>query len=220
MKKLLFLYFLSCWQYAGAQTVSAIAETPKVKLTDTITSTYIPHSLTGSVSFGFIDQYRTDVSFPAGFEKGNISGFVPIYGRAEYALSRHIGIGATLIYDEFYNNYYQLYTGNGKEFKRSRTDMTTMYSGGLSLNYHFGNIIPVKNLDVFISAGFLLNNIHHTALPQGDSTVTVKDRTGSAMLRAGVRYYISSKSSFMLDAGLDKHSVFTLGYSFRFIKRH
>lgn len=212
------LISLSCWQYAGAQTVSAMP--PKPKTVDTFTTTFIPHSFTGSISFGFIDQYRTDLHFPAGFEKGNISGFVPIYGRAEYALSRHMGIGATIIYDEFYNNYYQLYTGNGKEFKRSRTDMTTIYSGGLSLNYHFGDIIPIKKLDVFISAGFLLNNIHHTALPQGDSTVAEKDRTGSAMLRAGARYYISSKSAFMLDAGLDKHSVFTLGYSFRFIKRH
>ena len=210
------LLLVGCWQYAGAQMLSAAPE--KAKAADTLSSVFVRHSVTASISFGFIDKYRNQFDVPVGFQKNNISGFVPVYGRLEYALSSHMGLAASMVYDEFYANYYQLYTGNGKEFKRARTDMTTIYSGGLSLNYHFGHIIPVKKLDVFLTAGVLLNNIHHSAKPQGDSTISFVDREVTPVLRIGASYYISNKSSFMLDAGLDKHSVFSLGYSVRFLK--
>lgn len=202
-----------------AQTISAQPDAQPMKKADTFTTAVAAHSWLASISFGFINGYRQEWSVPSGFEKNNTSGFTPIYGRLEYMTSRHVGIAATVVYNEYYANYYRLYTGNGQEYKRGKTDMTLVYSGGLSINYHLGSIIPVKKMDVFITGGFLLNSIHHSALPQGDSIVTVTDRSITPVLKAGVRYYISNRSSFIADAGYDKQSIFSLGYSCRFLKK-
>lgn len=192
---------------------------PEMKVVKDTISPVIRHSVLASITAGFGNDYRTGYNVPAGFEKNNTSGFLPVYARLEYVTGKHMGIGATFVYNNFYGNYYQLYYANGKAYKRYKTDQVEIYSGGLALNYHFADIIKVKKLDVFVTAGFLANTIHHSAMPKGDSVISFTDRTVTPVLRAGARYYIANASSFFLDAGYDKHSIVSLGYSCRFTKK-
>lgn len=174
--------------------------------------------LTGGVGMG--NSYRSSYSVPTGFQKNNTTGFLPVYLRAEYISGKHMGVSATMIYNNFYGNFYQQFVSNGKTYSRSKTDQVEIYAGGLALNYHFGSIIPVKKLDVFITGGFLANTIHHSALAKGDSVTSLTDRTVTPVLRAGARYYIANASSIFLDAGYDKHSVVSIGYSCCFVMKH
>jgi hypothetical protein len=197
-----------------------ISATPvKATPVDTFMSTFVPHSVIATLSIGFINDLRQNFSVPAGFEKANTTGFAPIYARVEYAGKSHMGYALTVGYDAFYGNYYKIYTGNGREYKRYKMDKVNVYSAGLSLNYHFDKLIHIKKLDVFATAGFLLNNIQHSAFAQGDSTVAFTDRKVAPVLKAGVRYYLSPKASVYADLGYDRHSLFALGFSCLFAKR-
>lgn len=164
------------------------------------------------------NKYRSNYTYPTGFRQGTISGFMPVYGRVEYAVSRKVSIGAMLVYDVFYNNYYQLYYGNGNTFSRNRKDKVRLFNYGLAGWYHFGSIIPVKNLDVYAGLGLTLNKITHSSLPQGDSTVATKENTASPYLKAGARYFISRSASVFADAGYDNHTIVNIGFSCRFTK--
>lgn len=210
---------LAAFSFSLSATAQMLPVKPEMKVTKDTVEPLVRHSILASATVGFGNDYRSSYTVPSGFEKNNTSGFLPVYVRAEYVTGKHIGIGATFVYNNFYGNYYQLYSSNGKIFKRYKTDQVEIYSGGLALNYHFGKIIPVKKLDVFVTAGFLANTIHHSALPQGDSVVALTDRTVTPVLRVGARYYIANASSFYLDAGYDKHSLLSVGYSCRFIKK-
>ncbi len=176
------------------------------------------HETIGTLSLGFIDYYRNNISLPAGFEKGTTSGFAPVYAKLEYGISRHISIGGTFGYDNFVEHYQQQYTGNGDPFTRYRANTTRIFSGGITAFYHLVNVIPVKRLDPFIGLGVSLNNIRYSQYPQGDSNVIKLDHTVTPYIKAGARYYISSAFSLFGDVGYDHHSAFSIGVSCRFVK--
>lgn len=219
MRRLLFLFLLFCCGTLQAQIMPAAAVVKKVRPVDTFQTSFIPHSVIATLSIGFIDGHRRDFKVPVGFERNNTSGFAPVSGKLEYGISNSMSLGLMLGYDLYYGNYYQLYTANGRDYKRYKTDKTDIYSAGLAAYYHFGKIIPIKRLDVFVGVGFMLNTERHSARPQGDSTVQVTERNVSPMLKAGVRYYIANRSSLFADIGYDKSSLFSLGYSCRFMKK-
>ncbi len=220
MRTFILLCILSVSVSVHAQQVVAVTtQVKKVQPVDTIRASFIRHSLVATMSVGFINDYRQNYSVPVGFRNNNTTGFAPIYLSAEYGISNHVGIAATACYDGFYGNYLQLYTMNGREYQRSKTDQIDIYSGGLALYYHFGNVIPIKKLDLFLGAGFSLNNIRHSNMPQGDSTTALTERTTTPVLKAGARYYISNKASLFANLGIDKHSLFSLGFSCRFMKK-
>ena len=219
MRSILLLSLLLTFGVANAQTITAAPEVKKTKPADTLLPSFLHHSVIATLAVGFIDGHRTDFSVPVGFEKNNTSGFAPVFGKVEYGISNSVSLGLTLGYDGYFGNYYQLYTANGHDYKRYRSDKTDIYSAGLSAYYHFGKIIPVKRLDVFVGLGFTLNNEHHSAQPQGDSTVKLTERNVTPTLKAGVRYYVASRSSLFADFGYDKTSLFCVGYSCRFIKK-
>ena len=172
-----------------------------------------------SVSLCFADAYRNNYSLPEGFAKNNTSGFVPLYVKAEYGLTRNVGIAATLCYDAFNYNFSQQYTGNSGPFVRYKTDAFRAFSGGLAAFYHLGNVIRVKRLDPFVGIGLSVNNIRYSAWPQGDSLSVRVDHTTDLYLKAGARYYISRKVSVYGDVGYDNHTIFSLGISCRFLNK-
>ncbi len=174
-------------------------------------------SFVPSVSFGIVDAYRNNYSLPEGFTKNNTSGFVPLYVKVEYVLTRNVGIAATLCYDAFNYNFSQQYVGNNGPFLRYKTDAFRALSGGLAAFYHLGTVIRVKRLDPFVGVGLSVNNIRYNAWPQGDSLSVRTDHTTDLYLKAGVRYYISRKFSLYGDAGYDNHTILSLGFSCRFL---
>src|SRR5271156_189842 len=90
------------------------------------------HSTIATVSVGFADAYRQNYGLPEGYQKGNTSGFAPLYAKLEYAVSKHFSLAATLGYDAFVYNFYQNYTGNTGAFTRYRTDDLRLYAVGIA----------------------------------------------------------------------------------------
>ena len=179
---------------------------------------FMDKTFMATVSAGFFDYYRSSYSFPAGFIKSNTSGFSPVYARVEYGIDKHISIGVSFSYDVFYCNYNQVYQGFNQIFLRYKTDRVRIFSSGISGYYHFPEFMGVKKLETFAGIGLNLNNISHSSLPSGDSTVLIKDHTVSPCLKVGGRYYFSRWGSLFADAGYDKQCVISLGFSCRFIK--
>ncbi len=179
---------------------------------------YVKNATIATLSVGFADYYRKNYAVPTGFKMNNQTGFAPVFGRLEYGVGSNVTVGAMFCYDVFYSNFYKIYLANGNEYKRYNTDRVRLLSGGLAAYYHFARLIPVKKLDVFAGLGFSLNNVHHSAMPQGDSTANITDHTVSPMLKLGARYYLSKKGSFFADAGYDRKALFSLGFSCRFSK--
>lgn len=181
--------------------------------------TFSRHSVIATVSAGFIDHYRKDFTLPAGFEKSNTSGYAMFYGKLEYAVSNKVSLAAAFSYDAFVYNYSQLYPGYSGPVKRYKGDKFRLFSGGLIAYYHLGDVIHIKHLDPFIGAGVSLNNIRHSALAQGDSTVIALQHTTTPYLKAGARYYISNQYSLFADVGYDHQSIFSVGFSCRFLPK-
>lgn len=177
------------------------------------------HSTVFTVSFGLIDQYRYDYSVPAGFEKSDHTGFAPLYAKIEYGISNYFSLAATFTHDGFIYNFNQLYTGYNGIIKRPNADHVNLYNGGVAVFYHLQDVISINHLDPFIGAGAAVNNIHHSAVAQGDTTAATNDHFSSLYLKAGVRYYISSRASLYGDVGYDKTSVISLGFSYWFRKK-
>ena len=180
--------------------------------------TYKRHAILATVSLGFIDPYR-QYKVPAGFEKNNTSGYALVYGKLEYGFTRHISLAATFVYDALYLNNSQLYTGFNGPIKRPQRDALRIVGGGVTGFYHLGSVIHIRHLDPFIGVGLSLNNIRHSNYPQGDSTLIKLDHIVTPYLKVGARYYISSRFSLFGDVGYDNQSIFSLGFSARFLPR-
>ncbi len=182
-------------------------------------ATYERHSTMATISTGFVDAYRQNYTLPAGFEKGNTSGFDHINAKLEYGFYKNVSLAATFGYDAFVYNFKQDYTGNTGAFTRNRADVMRIFSGGVTAFYHLRKYIHVRHLDPVVGLGLSLNNIRHSNFPQGDSTVIKIDHTVSPYLKAGARYYISSKFSLFGDIGFDQQYLFSVGFSCRFFTK-
>ncbi len=176
------------------------------------------NAVMAGVSLGFIDQYRTDFSLPAGFEKGTTSGFAPVFARLEYSFTDHFSLAGMFGYDAFVGNFKQVYEGANGPFVRYKTNNTRIVSGGISAFYHFEKLLSVRHLDPFIGLGLALNNIRYSALPVGDSTMVRIDHTVTPYLKAGARYYLTDKFSMFGDIGYDRHTALSIGFSVRILK--
>lgn len=218
MKTLLLLPLLLSGLFARGQDVIAQMANEN-KAVEPFTGAYQVHSTVATLAIGFADYYRANYRVPTGFQQNNTSGFIPVYGRLEYGLTPTVSIGAVFSYDAFYSNYYQLFEANNNIYKRNGTDRVRVFSGGLSGYYHFGELIKVKRLDAYAGIGFSLNNISHSALPQGDSMVAVVQHTVSPSIKVGARYYLTNRGSIFADAGYDRQSVVSVGFSCRFLSR-
>lgn len=203
---------------------STVPETPQATKKasvkkEVLSKTFRKNVTIATLSVGFIDDYRKNYSVPAGYVLNNTSGIAPVYGRLEYGITDNVSVGAVFFHDVFYSNFFKIYTANGVEHKRYNTDRVRLISGGLAAYYHFSKLIPVKKLDAFAGVGLSLNNIRHSAMPQGDSTLTTVSHSVSPMLKIGARYYLSNRGSIFADLGYDRKSIFSLGFSCRFIKQ-
>lgn len=178
---------------------------------------FTSHLTLATLSIGFFDPYRLNYSLPAGFEQNNFTGFPALYGKVEYGVSDRVSLTASVAWDGFRYNYFQLYTGYNGTVRRYMTDKETIFSAGIIGYYHV--YTSIRHLDPFVGVGLLVDNIHHTAIAQGDSTAITTDHKAEPYLKVGARYYISDQLSFFGDIGYDHESIFSLGVSCRFMKK-
>lgn len=184
----------------------------------TRTSYFQRHCVLATASLGFIDPYR-QYSIPADFQKNNTSGYTLIYAKVEYALTHNIGLAATAAYDAFVYNFSQLYTGFNGPIKRYKVDNLRIFDAGISAYYHLGQVIHIKRLDPFACVGVTISNIRQSAYPTGDSTAIKLDHRVFPVGKIGARYYISNRFSLFGDLGYDNQSIFSIGFSCRFLPR-
>ena len=177
------------------------------------------HTYTGTLSAGFINGYRSEYVVPGDFEKGIATGFMPIFAKLEYAVSNRVSIALAAGFNTTIYNSFQLYPGYNGPIKRYRANKFSMFSGGLIGFYHFGHVLHVKRLDPFVGVGINLNNIKHSAFPEGDSTIEKTTHNGTPYLKVGARYYVSDRVSVFADAGYDKLAMISVGVSCRFFPR-
>lgn len=217
------LCLLSASLFANAQLTPSPRPVPDPKPVSTAdTVKYAPfqaHAVMFTIGAGFFDGWRSNYTFPAGFQKGNFSGFAPLFARVELDISRSISMGFYFTYDAFTNNYSQIVESNGGTYYRPKTDISQVFGAGFSAWYHLGKFIRVPNLDPFIGVGVEECNFHQAAMPQGDSTVAHTDHTINPSVKAGVRYYFSPKCSLYADAGFDMTSKMDIGFSCRFFSK-
>lgn len=200
-------------------SLAAVAQKDTTHKSQPITRTYKKYTVTATASLGFADGNRTGYTVPAGYDKGDISGFAPFFAKLEYGLSRHISLGATFCYDAFVANFRQQFTGNGVAFTRYINNQARIFSGGVAAYYHLGDVFRVPRLDPFIGLGLELNNIRYNKAPQGDTTAIQFSHPLTAYYKVGARYYLTDQFSLFGDLGFDKQALLTIGVSCRFRSR-
>ncbi len=190
-------------------------------LADTLTHAFDKNVVLATFSMGVDDAYRNTSSLPTNFLKTTSTGLNPVFGQLELGVSKHFGIGATFGYDNFINHYSQLFNSSDSlvKFKRDVSDKISIQRWGLNVTYHVNQAFKIKQLDVYMGAGLLLNRIKHSNLPQGDSTITSVQHSVSPSIRVGARYYVQGRSSIFLDAGFNDQSSVSVGYCCRFIAK-
>jgi hypothetical protein len=198
-------------------TVARAQDSIQIQPSPAFGDAHIRGSYTATMAIGFINGYRSGYAVPVGFEKGNVTGFAPVFAKLEYAASNHLSLAATASYGSLYFNTLQLYTGYNGPIKRFRTNKFRVFSGGLTAYYHLGHMLNVKRLDPFVGLGINLNNIKESAFPDGDTTYIKTSHSATPYLKLGARYFVSDKVSIFADAGYDKLSMITLGFSCRFL---
>jgi outer membrane protein W len=209
MKSLLCLLLISASLTLHAQDTTAHGAAPAFR----------KGSYLVTAGIGFMNSYRDEYRVPPSFEKGNITGFAPLFVRGEYAVSDRVSLGATFNHSLLYFNSFRLYPSFNGPVKRYTADQFRVFGVGLSAWYHFRHLFNIPGLDPFIGIGANINNERHTAMPEGDSTVRFRTHTVTPVVKAGVRYYLSDKVSLYGDAGFDKFSVVSLGVTCRFDRR-
>ncbi len=218
MKHCAFLLLLVLAIAARAQPIVSVQ--PKPVKRDTVSLPFVKHLTLATISVGFADYYRANITAPKGFSKNNVTGFAPVYGRLEYGVGQHISLAFTGSYDLYYVHYNQEFTSyNGGSFSRFNTDAVRVFRTGVSGYYHFGQLFHSRLVDCFVGLGCSINNIRHSQWPAGDSVAVLKEHTVSPSVRVGARYYLSQHGSVFADAGYDRQSVLSIGYSCRFFGR-
>lgn len=171
------------------------------------------HTYIATMALGFLNSYKSDYSVPSNFEKGTTTGFSPLQVKLEYCVSNRVSLAFAGAYGTAVFNSFQLYDAHSGPIRRYKTNHWRILGLGLTAYYHLGYLIQVKGLDPFIGAGISLNNIRHSAFPVADSTMLKKTHAVTPCLKVGARYYFSDKVSVFADAGYDKLSMFSLGFS-------
>jgi hypothetical protein len=183
---------------------------------DTIRSAFAKNTYTFTLGVGFGNSYRQVYAVPMGYEKGNVSGFAPIYARAEYAVSNHVSIAFGMAFNTIYFNSMRVDSGHTGIVRRSAANKWRLFNGGIMALYHFGHILNTNKVDLYVGAGLNLNNIAQSGKPSGDSTIALRSHSVTPAIRVGARYFVSDVFSLHADAGYDKLSKVCVGVSCRF----
>lgn len=200
-------------------------EVQSSNLPDISFSYSVKNMITGTASVGFMNGYRKEYTVPAGFEKGNMTGFAPIYVRAEYGIAKMVTLGFSTSWSTIYFNSFKTDVGYNGPIRRYYPNKWRLFSGGLIAYYHFTDMIyagakvKAPKLDVFIGGGVNLNNISESARPQGDSIIVKQSHTATPTIKIGARYYVRGGTSVFADAGYDKLSLFSIGASHSFMPK-
>jgi len=182
---------------------------------------FLKHSYIFSIGIGLADHYRINYPVPDSFVKRPTQDMSPLYFRAEYALTNHIGIVAAFGYDQFIYSYERAnrysFRGNTPIPAHTYSDKMRLLNISCSANYHFTKLLKSTRLDPYAGAGLCM--VRRSDFYYGDrkSAETTKI---DVIAHAGIRYYIDKNIGFNLEAGYDGVSIINLGFSYRILSPH
>lgn len=138
-------------------------------------------------------------------------GIGPMYLKYEHGFLRdEIGLGGHIAF----SNAWERYTNGGTKYTNSVVAFSAAFKGF----YHFNKLIPVKDLDVYASAGLSLwNRVYHydSSWP---ANFNRPDHSGTqvvAVFQVGARYYVKPKLGLYAEAGYDQMSSINFGVTFK-----
>jgi len=176
-----------------------------------------------SIGVGFGDYYRGNPTYdmPSGFHSGNITGFLPLNARLEYALSKNFSIAGNIYFDRFQYNYYQDFVANTGTYSRYLTNSFSLFGGGVAAVWLPDLHVKIPNVEPFIQIGLSLCNMQQSAIPQGDSTAPATLHKVTPVVKIGGRYYLSKarNAALFLDIGYDRQSVLNIGFSSTLVRK-
>lgn len=192
-----------------------------------------------TVGYGFPNLYKnilkvslqnsyygyTDVNLTT-----KVTGFGPFFIKYEYALTKLIGVGASVGYwsTKFTQSYHyqsSVYNPNsGNYYTANYTDVmdykVSSLSAGARLNFHFGT---QEKLDPYagIAAGYTNTVYRLTQTSDNPDYISYPAYTGRGIpvyfaITAGLRYYFTKNIGAYAELGLDKWSVIQGGLAIKF----
>lgn len=172
-----------------------------------------------SIAIGVPNIQMRSFPLPAKIESGGLSGHSPAYAKVEYGLTDKLGLVATLLFNQYYAQYETGKDSGGFYVLTQRyAGAISLYSGGLSFNYHFKKLIHNYHFDPYLQAGCWAGLEYH--FNQEDSYRSFSKTLVKPRLSAGLRYYVDRNIGLNVEAGYDWASIVTLGFSYRFLYSH
>ncbi len=154
----------------------------------------------------------------ADFTNVSLSGFGPVLMRAEYGLSKKIGLGLSGGYSTMSVGYtykdWDIYKGQKIDYHAKLT--WTSPSLGARFNLHFGN---KEKMDPYfgIGLGWSGNKLTYSDdSPWEDKYPTPKLGGVYYNIGLGFRYYFAKFAGFYMEIGLDKASLLQAGVAVKF----
>jgi hypothetical protein len=185
------------------------------------TKSFERHQILLSIGYGaprldnkLFDYHKNEEAF-------RVFGIGPFVAKAEYGLSRKLGIGLSTAYINYKSDWIRrrpdpLMPSDSLRYRYSTTYQDI--SVNLRLNYH---ILITKDIDVYLGGGVGYNKTKHN-----DSTNYYPDVPKfdaqfkdpyiiSSEVSIGVRYYFLTRTAFFIELGYGK-SVAQAGFVFKF----
>ncbi|MBS1689154.1 MAG: outer membrane beta-barrel protein [Bacteroidetes bacterium] len=213
MKLFLFTMIISAFSFTSLAQKAELPKDHKKPIQG-----FSKHSYIFSIGIGLADHYRMNYPVPDSFVKNQTLGMSPLYIRAEYALTIHIGIVAGFGYDQFIYSYERAnkysYRGNTPIPSHTYSDKMILSTLAVSANYHFTKLFKSTKLDPYAGLGISLTRKEDNYY--GDKRNTTTDNIGM-IAHLGIRYYVDKKIGFNFQVGYDGISVANLGFSYRLL---
>ena len=169
-----------------------------------------------SFGFGFPNLYRISYETAAGYTHIKNTGFGPLYAKFEWALIDNLGVAPSFSYGTFHHSYYGWAYYPGGAEKVMYSDDVNVTSFGLSVNYHFADLLPNPRLDFYLGAGAAFNLLRYrygNIPPYKEPELKTQLRP---IGRAGLRFQFDPALSLFTEVGYDGYSVMQLGLGVRF----
>lgn len=146
------------------------------------------------------------------FQNDKFQSFGPVYFRYEYGLTKTVGLGFQASFSNFSFTYNNSNTGAREVDRGSAKDFH------LFGTYHFGELMPVENLDLYgyLGMGMWYVNLKSVARP----TTAIDDGVFHIAIKGGARYYFTPNIAGFAQVGFDKMSVLDFGLTLRVPSGH
>ena len=218
------------------KTKNSNTKTEKQKKEESDEKAFKEGSIAVTVGYGFPDIYKSYVKGIVNNFQGNgavysVKGIGPAFLKAEYGLSKLIGLGAVIAYHNisvsetytYQDSYYNSVSGTWEygTYEDVEKLTYTSLSAAVRINFHFGT---GKRLDPYagVAAGYSQKQYKFTYSTNNPNGLSYVPQTYEGVfpvyfaMSAGLRYYFTPNIGIYGEVGFDKWSVLQGGLAITF----